>query len=110
MGGKCTKLRGLPPTQQPRDVPPKAVRKGLPTITRHEEISRLSIMEGQWEVDNETRLSIPWHELIIPKLLGLFQVVKVDKLIERDHIPVSYGHPNHHAAYDDSPRIRHKLP
>ena len=67
-------------------------------------------MEGQWEVDNETRLSIPWHELIIPKLLGLFQAVKVDELIEHDHIPVRYGGPNHHAAYDDSSRIRHKLP
>ncbi|XP_065617815.1 UPF0481 protein At3g47200 [Quercus suber] len=34
----------------------------------------------------------------------------MDELIERDHIPISYNRPNHHAAYDDSPRIRHKLP
>ena len=37
-------------------------------------------------------------------------MVEVDELIECDHILVSYGHPNHHTAYDDSPRIRHKLP
>ena len=34
----------------------------------------------------------------------------MDELIERDHIPISYSHPIHHVAYDDSPRIRHKLP
>ena len=34
----------------------------------------------------------------------------MDELIKRDHIPISYDHPNHHAAYDDSPRIWHKLP
>ena len=62
-------------------------------------------MGGQWKVDNETRLSILGHELIIPKLLRRFQVVKVDELIERDHIPISYGCPNHHAAYDDSPKF-----
>ena len=37
-------------------------------------------------------------------------MVEVDELIERDHIPVSYGCLNHHTTYDDSPRIRHKLP
>ena len=37
-------------------------------------------------------------------------MVEVDELIKRDHIPVSYGRPNHHTAYDDSPRIWHKLP
>jgi len=110
MGSKSTKLKGLLLMQQPRDVPPKVIRKGLPTITRHKEIPRLPITEGRWEVDNETRLSILGHELIIPKLLGLFLVVEVDELIERDHILVSYGCPNHHTAYDDSPKIRHKLP
>ena len=34
----------------------------------------------------------------------------MDELIKRDLIPISYSCPNHHAAYDDSPRIRHKLP
>ena len=34
----------------------------------------------------------------------------MDELIKRDHIPISYSRPNHHAAYDDSPRIWHKLP
>ena len=37
-------------------------------------------------------------------------MVEMDELIERDHIPISYIRPNHHAAYNDSPRIRHKLP
>ena len=30
MRGKHTKLRGLPLMQQPRDIPPEVVRKGLP--------------------------------------------------------------------------------
>ena len=72
MGGKCTKLKGLPSMQQPMDVPSKVVKQCLPTITRHEEIPRLPITEGRWEVDNEMRLSIPGYELIVPKLLGLF--------------------------------------
>ena len=42
-----TKLRNLPPTQQPRDIPPKIVRKGLPTITGHEKVPRFPIREGQ---------------------------------------------------------------
>ena len=37
-------------------------------------------------------------------------MVKIDKLIQSDHILVGYDHPNHHTAYDDSPRIWHKLP
>ena len=36
-------------------------------------------------------------------------MVEMDELIKRDHIPIYYGRPNHHTAYDDSPRIRHKL-
>ena len=67
-------------------------------------------MEGRREVNDEVRLSILGYKFIIPKLLGLFQMVKMDELIEHDHIPISYNHPNHHAPYDDSPRIRHKLP
>ena len=34
----------------------------------------------------------------------------MDEFIKRDHVPISYGRLNHHIAYDDSPRIRHKLP
>ena len=29
---KCTKQRGLLPAQQPRDVPPKVIKKSLPTV------------------------------------------------------------------------------
>ena len=32
------------------------------------------------------------------------------ELIECDHVPIRYGHPNHHTAYDDPPRVQHKLP
>ena len=110
MGGKHTKLRGFPPAQQPRDVPPKVIRKSLPTISRHEEKPRLPITEGRWKINDEARLSILGYKLVIPKLLGFFQMVKMDELVKRDHIPISYDRPNHHAAYDDSPRIRHKLP
>ena len=31
--GKCIKLKGLPPTQQPRDILPEVVKEGLPTVT-----------------------------------------------------------------------------
>lgn len=79
--GKRTKLRGFPLTQQPRNIPPKVVKMGLPTITRHNEISRLLIVEGRREIDDKSRPSIPRHELIIPKLFGFFQMVKVDGLI-----------------------------
>ena len=34
----------------------------------------------------------------------------MDELINRDHIPVSDGRPNHHTANNYSPRVRHKLP
>ena len=52
MEGKRTKLRGLPLAQQPRDVPPKVVRKSLPTMARHEEKPRLPITEGQWKIND----------------------------------------------------------
>ena len=99
MGGKCTKLRGLPSAQQPRDTPPKVIRKSLPTIARHEEKPRLPITEGRWKINDEVRLSIPGYKLVISKLLGLFQMVEMDELVKHDHIPISYDRPNHHAAY-----------
>ena len=72
MQGKCIKLKGLPPMQQPRDIPSEVIRKGLPTVTRHKEVPRLPITEGQRQIDDEPRSSIPRHELIVTKLLGLF--------------------------------------
>ena len=110
MGSERTKMRGLPPTQQPRDISLKVIRKSLPTIARNEEKPRLPVTEGRWKINDETGLPIPGHKLVIPKLLEFFQMVEIDNLVYRDHIPVSYDRPNHHAAYDDSPRIRHKLP
>ena len=110
MGGKRTKLRGLPPAQQPKDIPPKVIKKSLPTIARHEEKPRLPITEGRWKINDEARLSILGYKLIISKLLGFFQTVEMDELVKHDHIPISYDRPNHYAAYDDSPRIWHKLP
>ena len=81
MGGKRTKLRGLPPAQQPRDVPQKVIKKCLPTIARHEEKPRLPITEGRWKINDEARLSILGYKLIISKLLGFFQMIEMDKLI-----------------------------
>ena len=81
MESKRTKLRGLPPAQQPRDVPPKVIKKSLLTIAKHEEKPRLLVMEGRWKINNETRLPIPGHKLVIPKLLGFFQIVEMDKLV-----------------------------
>ena len=72
MQGKCTKLKGLPPMRQPRDIPPKVVKKGLLTVTRHKEVPTLPVTEGRRQIDDESRPSIPRHELIVTKLLGLF--------------------------------------
>ena len=36
--------------------------------------------------------------------------MEMDELIESDHVPIHYGRPNHHTAYDSPPRIQHKLP
>ena len=110
MRSKRTKQRGLPPAQQPRDVPPKVIRKSLPTIARYKKISRLLITKGRQKINNETRLSILRYELIIPKLLGLFQTIKVDELVYCEHVSISNGHLDYHTTYDNSPRIRHKLP
>ena len=71
MRGKCTKLKGLPPTQQPRDILPEVVKEGLPIVTWHKEVPRLLVREGQRQIDDEPRPSIPGHELIVTKLLGL---------------------------------------
>ena len=72
MQGKRTKLRGLPLMQQPRDIPPEVVREGFPTITRHKEVPRLLVIEGQRQIDDELKPSIARHELIVTKLFGLF--------------------------------------
>ena len=32
------------------------------------------------------------------------------ELVKGNHVPVRYGRPNHHTAYDDPPRVQHKLP
>ena len=85
MKSKRTKQRGLPLAQQPRDVPPKVIRKCLPTVARHKKIFGLPVTEGQQKISDETRLSIPRDELVIPKLLGFFQTIKVDKLVYREH-------------------------
>ena len=69
---KRTKQRGLPPAQQPRDVPSKVIKKCLPIVARHKKISGLPVMEGRRKISDETRLSIPRDELVIPKLLGFF--------------------------------------
>ena len=45
--GKCIKLKGLPPTQQPRDILPEVVKEGLPTVTWHKEVPRLLVTEGR---------------------------------------------------------------
>ena len=103
MGSERTKMRGLPPAQQPKDVLPKVIRNSFPTITRNEEKPRLLVTEGRWKINDETGLPIPGHKLVIPKLLEFFQMVEIDELVCRDHIPVSYDCPNHHAAYNDSP-------
>ena len=79
MRSKCTKQRGLPPAQQPRDVPPKVIRKSLPIVARDKEISRLLVTEGRRKISDETRLSIPRYKLIVSKLLELFQTIKMDK-------------------------------
>ena len=52
---KHTKQRGLPPTQQPRDVPPKVIKKSLPTVTRYKKISGLLVTEGRRKISNKTR-------------------------------------------------------
>ena len=70
LGGKLTKLRGLPLTQQPRDIPPKVIKKSLPTISRYKEISRLPVTEGRREIDDETRPFILGHKLIVAELFG----------------------------------------
>ena len=72
MRGECTKLRVLPTTQQPKDIPPKVVEKGLPTVTRSKKIPRFPISEGQRKIDDEPRPSIPRHKLIVPKFLRFF--------------------------------------
>ena len=72
MQGKCTKFMGLPPTQQPKDIPPEVIREVLLIVTRHKEVPRLPITEGRRQIYDELRPSIPRHELIVTKLLGLF--------------------------------------
>ena len=54
MSSKHTKQRDLPPVQQPRDVPPKVIRKSLPTVARHKEISRFLVTEGQRKISDKT--------------------------------------------------------
>ena len=110
MRSKCTKQRGLPLVQQPRDVPLKVIRKSLPTIARYKKISRLLVTKGRQKIGDKTRLSILRYELIISKLLRLFQTIKVDDLFYREHVSISYGRPDYHTAYDNSPQIMHKLP
>ena len=107
---KRTKQRGLPLTQQPRDVPPKVIRKCLLTVAQHEKISGLPVIEGRRKISDETRLSVLGDELVIPKLSGFFQTIKVDELVHRQHIPIRNGRPDDYTAYDYSPGIRHKLP
>ena len=87
-------MRGLPPAQQPRDVSPKVIRKSLPTIARNEEKLGLPVTEGRWKINDETGLPIPGHKLVIPKLLEFFQMVEIDELVYRDHIPISYDRPS----------------
>ena len=60
-------------------------------------------MEGRWKISDETRLSIPRDELVIPKLPGFFQMIKVDELVHRQHIPIRNGRLDDHTAYDYSP-------
>ena len=72
MQSKRTKYKGLPLTQQPRDIPPEVVKEGLPIVTRHKKVPRLPITEGRKQIGDKPRPSIPRHELIITKLLGLF--------------------------------------
>ena len=103
MKSKHTKQRGLPSAQQPRDVPPKVIRKSLPTVARHKKISGLLVTEGRRKISDEMRLSIPRDELVIPKLLGFFQTIKVDELVYREHIPIRNGRLDDHTAYDNSP-------
>ena len=103
MKSKRTKQRGLPPAQQPRDVPPKFIRKCLPTVAQHEKIYGLPVTEGQRKISDESRLSIPRDELVIPKLHGFFQMIKVDELVHRQHIPIRNGRLNDHTTYDYSP-------
>ena len=110
MRSKRTKQRGLPSAQQSRDVPPTVIRKSLPTVARYKKISGLPVTEGRRKISDKTRLSIPRYELVIPKLLGLFQTIKVDELVYRVHVSISNGRLDYHTAYDNSPRIRHKLP
>ena len=98
MRSKCTKQRGLPSAQQPRDVPPKVIRKSLPTVAWHKEISGFPVTEGRRKIGDKTWLSIPRYELIISKLLVLFQTIKMDELIYREHIFVGNGRPYYHIA------------
>ena len=110
MQSKRTKYGGLPPTQQPREIPPEVIKKGLPTVTWHEKVPWLPITEGWRQIGDEPRPSIPRHKLIITKLLGLFKTVKVDELVQCDHVPINNDCPDHHTTYDDPPLIWHKLP
>ena len=110
MQSKHTKYGGLPPTQQPREIPPEVIKKDLPTVTWHEKVPWLPITEGWRQIGDEPRPSIPRHKLIITKLLGLFKTVKVDELVQCDHVPINNDCPNHHTTYDDPPLIWHKLP
>ena len=103
MRSKRTKQRGLPPAQQPKDVHLKVIRKSLQTVARYKKISGLPVTEGRRKISDETRLSIPRYEFIIPKLLGLFQTIKVDELVYCEHVSISNGRPNYHTAYNNSP-------
>ena len=48
---------------------PKFIGRSFPTTTGNEGISRFPITKGRRKVDHNSRLSLPRHELIIPKLL-----------------------------------------
>ena len=69
---KHTNMRGLPPAQQPRDIPPKVIGQSLPTIARNKEVSGLPITEGRGKINYKTGAPVPGNELIIPKFLRFF--------------------------------------
>ena len=108
-------------THQAKGSPTGAATKGCPPKSHQKESpNRHPIQKNIWTSSNgrttedqrqdKTRLSIPRYELVIPKLLGLFQTIKVDELVYCEHVSISYGRSDYHTAYENSPQIRHKLP
>ena len=95
--------------QQHGKFTPKLIERIFLTTTGNEEISRFTIMKGRRKVDHNSRLSIPRHKLIIPKLHWLLQKIHIQEFVYTNHISLMDKQPNLHLINDNSPQVRHEL-